>query len=49
MSENGFWGEVDRHLVRYAGPFASTVIARAEGSFVYDTDGVPFSTSPRGR
>ncbi|MDQ3104595.1 MAG: aspartate aminotransferase family protein [Actinomycetota bacterium] len=39
MSENGFWGEVDRHLVRYAGPFASTVIVRAEGSFVYDTDG----------
>lgn len=38
MDEN-FWASVQQHLVRYGGSFVPAVIERAEGSFVYDTDG----------
>lgn len=36
-----FWPDVDRHLVRYGGPFVPEIIERAEGSFVYTADGRP--------
>lgn len=39
MTENQFWAEVDRHLVRYGGSFVPAVIERAQGSFVYDEHG----------
>jgi 2,2-dialkylglycine decarboxylase (pyruvate) len=34
-----FWRDVDRHLVRYGGPFTPAIVERAEGSFVYTADG----------
>ncbi|MFJ7210787.1 aspartate aminotransferase family protein [Amycolatopsis sp. NPDC098790] len=34
-----FWGDVDRHLVRYGGAFTHEIIDRAEGSFVFTEDG----------
>ncbi|WP_103354987.1 aspartate aminotransferase family protein [Amycolatopsis sp. CA-128772] len=34
-----FWGDVDRHLVRYGGAFTREIIDRAEGSFVFTEDG----------
>jgi 2,2-dialkylglycine decarboxylase (pyruvate) len=34
-----FWSDVDRHLVRYGGPFTPEVVERAAGSFVYTADG----------
>ena len=34
-----FWGDVDRHVVRYGATFTPEIIARAEGSFVYTEDG----------
>jgi 2,2-dialkylglycine decarboxylase (pyruvate) len=34
-----FWGDVERHVVRYGGGFTPEIIARAEGSFVYTEDG----------
>ncbi|WP_033295428.1 aspartate aminotransferase family protein [Amycolatopsis jejuensis] len=41
MATDTFWSDVDRHLVRYAGPgsFTGEIIDRAEGSFVYTEDG----------
>ena len=40
MSEDNFWADVDRHMVRYhGGTFVPSVIERAEGSFVYDHAG----------
>jgi 2,2-dialkylglycine decarboxylase (pyruvate) len=35
----GFWDDVDRHLVRYGGTFTPAIIERAQGAFVYDSDG----------
>ncbi len=37
----GFWTDVDRHLIRYAGPGAFTpeIIASADGSFLVTEDG----------
>ncbi|GIH02203.1 aspartate aminotransferase family protein [Rhizocola hellebori] len=34
-----FWSDADRHLIRYGGPFTPEIIERAEGSFVYTSDG----------
>ena len=40
MSEDNFWADVDRHMVRYhGGTFVPSVIERAAGSFVYDHAG----------
>ncbi|GAB3398754.1 aspartate aminotransferase family protein [Amycolatopsis echigonensis] len=41
MATDTFWSDVDRHLVRYAGPgsFTGEIIDRAEGSFVFAEDG----------
>ena len=36
-----FWGDVDRHVVRYGVPFVPRIISRANGSHVYDSDGNP--------
>lgn len=36
-----FWGDVDRHVVRYGAAFVPRIIARANGSYVYDQDGTP--------
>src|SRR5690349_16040454 len=36
---SGFWDDVERHVVRYGGRFTPRVIARAEGSYVFDEDG----------
>lgn len=40
-SAGTFWGDADRHLVRYsgAGDFTREIIARAAGSFLYTEDG----------
>jgi len=37
--DEGFWGEVENHLIRYGGAFTPAVIDRAEGAFVYDEQG----------
>jgi len=34
-----FWADVDRHVLRYGARFTPRVIARAEGSYVFDEDG----------
>ncbi|MBE8517955.1 aspartate aminotransferase family protein [Amycolatopsis sp. H6(2020)] len=34
-----FWGDVDRHLVRYGGVFTREIIDHAEGSFLFTEDG----------
>ncbi|AEA27716.1 2,2-dialkylglycine decarboxylase (pyruvate) [Pseudonocardia dioxanivorans CB1190] len=39
MGEDGFWDDVERHLVRYGGPFTPAVIESAAGSFVRDSTG----------
>ena len=40
MSEDAFWADVDRHVLRYhGGTFVPSVIERAAGSFVYDHAG----------
>ena len=41
MATDTFWSDVDRHLVRYAGPgsFTGEIIDRAEGSFIFAEDG----------
>ncbi|HEY2794342.1 MAG TPA: aminotransferase class III-fold pyridoxal phosphate-dependent enzyme, partial [Micromonosporaceae bacterium] len=41
MTTEQFWSDVDRHLVRYGGPFTPEIIERAAGSFVYTADGRP--------
>ncbi|RMI36295.1 aspartate aminotransferase family protein [Streptomyces triticirhizae] len=38
-TEDPFWEDADRHLVRYGAAFTPRVIERAEGSYVYDSDG----------
>ncbi|MGL5809618.1 MAG: aspartate aminotransferase family protein [Nocardioides sp.] len=37
--DEAFWSAADRHLVRYGATFAPRIIERAEGSYLYDTDG----------
>lgn len=34
-----FWNDVDQHVMRYGARFTPRIIARAEGSYVYDEDG----------
>ena len=41
MTDDGFWSQVDRHLIRYGGTFTPRIIERAEGCYVYDEDGAP--------
>lgn len=36
---SSFWSYVDSHVMRYGPVFERRIIDRAEGSFVYDTDG----------
>lgn len=36
---SSFWSDVDSHVLRYGPVFERRIIDRAEGSFVYDTDG----------
>jgi 2,2-dialkylglycine decarboxylase (pyruvate) len=36
---DSFWQDVDRHVMRYGARFTPRVIARAEGSYVYDESG----------
>ena len=38
-TDSDFWGDVDRHVVRYGARWVPEVIARAEGSFVFTEDG----------
>jgi len=37
--DDTFWTDVERHLVRYGGPFSPAVIERAQGAYVYDDGG----------
>ncbi len=39
MTPDGFWTDVERHLVRYGGSFVPTRIDRAQGCFVHDASG----------
>jgi 2,2-dialkylglycine decarboxylase (pyruvate) len=39
MTDDGFWDDVRRHLVRYGGSFSPEIFARAEGAYVYAEDG----------
>jgi 2,2-dialkylglycine decarboxylase (pyruvate) len=41
VSENRFWADVDRHVLRYSGGFVPLVIERAAGSYLYDESGRP--------
>ncbi|MDA2892052.1 aspartate aminotransferase family protein [Mycolicibacterium sp. BiH015] len=41
MDTEQFWQVAERHLVRYGAAFVPRIIARAKGSYVYDTDGTP--------
>ncbi|MHA6629868.1 aspartate aminotransferase family protein [Pseudonocardia sichuanensis] len=39
MGTDGFWGDVEDHLVRYIPAFTPRIIERAHGSSVYDSHG----------
>ena len=39
MTDDAFWADVEKHLVRYGGSFVPEIIERAQGSFVYSEDG----------
>ena len=39
MSTDSFWSDADRHLIRYGVKFTPRIIERAEGTYVYDSDG----------
>ncbi|MET0449789.1 MAG: aspartate aminotransferase family protein [Aeromicrobium sp.] len=41
MSDDTFWQDADRHLVRYGASFTPRIIERAAGSYVYDRAGTP--------
>ncbi|TXL89796.1 aspartate aminotransferase family protein [Streptomyces sp. IB2014 016-6] len=38
-SDDSFWADADRHLVRYGAEFTHEIIDRAAGSFLYTADG----------
>lgn len=38
-SDDRFWADVDRHLIRYGPDFTPAIIDRAEGAFLYTEDG----------
>jgi 2,2-dialkylglycine decarboxylase (pyruvate) len=40
MTDDGFWSQIDRHLIRYGATFTPRIIDRAVGSYVYDEDGL---------
>ena len=39
MGADAFWGQVERHVVRYGVAFAPRIIERASGCYVYDETG----------
>lgn len=39
MTDESFWSDADRHLVRYGGPFTLEIIEHAAGSFVFTAAG----------
>src|SRR3954447_25921789 len=39
MTDATFWAAADRHLIRYGATFSPRIIARAQGSYVYDSQG----------
>ncbi|MEP6561727.1 MAG: aminotransferase class III-fold pyridoxal phosphate-dependent enzyme, partial [Nakamurella sp.] len=39
MTDATFWAAADRHLIRYGATFTPRIIARAQGSYVYDEQG----------
>jgi 2,2-dialkylglycine decarboxylase (pyruvate) len=39
MDDAQFWDLAGRHLIRYGGSFTPRIIERAEGSYVYDSEG----------
>ena len=39
MTDATFWAAADRHLIRYGATFSPRIIARAQGSYVYDEQG----------
>jgi len=39
MNTDGFWADVERHVVRYGAGFTPRVIERAAGAYVYDSGG----------
>ena len=39
MTDGTFWAAADRHLIRYGTAFSPRIIARAQGSYVYDEQG----------
>ncbi|WP_127473462.1 aspartate aminotransferase family protein [Microbacterium sulfonylureivorans] len=39
QSTDAFWHDAERHLIRYSSSFTPRIIERAEGSYVYDSDG----------
>lgn len=41
MHTEQFWQGADDHLVRYGSAFVPRIIERANGSYVYDSDGAP--------
>ncbi|MEV4137091.1 aspartate aminotransferase family protein [Dactylosporangium sp. NPDC049742] len=41
MSDDDFWQDVRRHVIRYGGTFTPEIIDRAEGSYVYTENGRP--------
>ncbi|WP_344503075.1 aspartate aminotransferase family protein [Dactylosporangium maewongense] len=41
MSDDDFWQDVRRHVIRYGGTFTPEIIDRAEGSYVYTESGRP--------
>ena len=41
MTDEVFWSQAGRHLIRYGARFTPRIIERAQGSYVYDEDGTP--------
>jgi len=39
MTDVTFWADADRHLIRYGTTFSPRIIARAQGSYVFDEQG----------
>lgn len=41
LNTDEFWQAADQHLVRYGASFVPRIIERANGSYVYDSEGAP--------
>lgn len=39
QTTDAFWSDADRHLIRYSSSFSPRIIERAEGSYLFDSDG----------